>query len=254
MKIFDVDCFLGHWPFHKIPADGVEYLNKTALDCGIEGMLVSSINSIFYDDPEEGDDEVREELREGQYQAITINPMRPCFVSEIEKEIIKFSPKAIRIVPTLHEYKLTSPETMKISALCSEAGLPLMVTALLDDPRISRFGPRRLLDGAEIESFLQNMSHCPVIFTNINANQMSFLAHQNEEFGNVYATISGFKYPSNDEIMEYTKIFPETHLLFGSCFPLYCRKSSVNIVTLGQLPEKVMEDICWNNAEKLFSL
>ncbi len=254
MKVFDIDCYLGHWPFHKIQNEGNEWLKNTASEYGIQGMLVSSFNSFFYDDPEEGDDEVKQELLDNQYQAITINPMRPCFVSEIEKEIIKFNPKAIRIVPTLHEYYLTQPEVLKVSCLCQEAGLPIIITAVLDDPRISKFGPRRHLEDSEIESFLQNMAHCSVVFSNIQAKQMKLLARQNEEFDNIFATISGLKYPSDGEIMEYLSYFPEENLLFGSCYPLYCRKSSLNLVLMGGLPQHICENICWNNAARLLKI
>ena len=84
MKIVDVNCLVGHWPFRKLYknsfADLMEIHRKNNIGYG----FVSSLNSIFYNDPFEGEEDLHNIIKGTDYRhVLTINPMLPCFEKDI---------------------------------------------------------------------------------------------------------------------------------------------------------------------------
>ena len=97
MLNFDVNCLLGHWPFRKLYrntyADLIRVHNENGIDCG----LVSSLNSIFYNDPFEGDEELHKVIKGTGYRHIlTVNPMLPAFTEDIRKGVEFFGISGVR--------------------------------------------------------------------------------------------------------------------------------------------------------------
>src|SRR5690242_3937862 len=106
----DVNCLLGHWPFRKLYKNTLRDLQEVHAANGIQEGYVSSLNSIFYNDCFEGDEELHEMIKDSSYHHVqTINPVMPGFAEDKDEGVRRFSSKAIRIYPTFHGYSLQDP-------------------------------------------------------------------------------------------------------------------------------------------------
>ena len=70
MGIIDINCLLGNWPFRKIRKNKFEDLKAVHKRNEIDYGYVSSLNSIFYNDPFEGDLELHEIIKDTSYKHI----------------------------------------------------------------------------------------------------------------------------------------------------------------------------------------
>lgn len=74
---------------------------------GISSGYITSLNSIFYNDPFEGEVELHEKIKTSLYKHImTVNPMLPGIRVDMERAIKDFYIKGVRVYPGYHGYDL----------------------------------------------------------------------------------------------------------------------------------------------------
>ena len=61
--IIDINTWLGHYPFQKLAVDNAAKLSKELKSAGINKAYVSSINAVFYADPDLGNMELAAEIK-----------------------------------------------------------------------------------------------------------------------------------------------------------------------------------------------
>ena len=66
----DINCLVGHWPYRKLYKNTFEEVQKIHKANGISSGYVSSLDSIFYNDPFEGDEDLHEILKGTSYHHV----------------------------------------------------------------------------------------------------------------------------------------------------------------------------------------
>ena len=79
MSIIDTNVFYGKWPFRNAGFDDMDRIRAVCDKNGVTGMLVASVQSIFYEDPFEAELELHRQLagRTDARQVYTVNPPWP---------------------------------------------------------------------------------------------------------------------------------------------------------------------------------
>ena len=62
MNIIDTNVFYGRWPFRHWGEEDMGPIKDRCRGNGVDGMLVSSVHSIFYEDPFEAEEELHQRV------------------------------------------------------------------------------------------------------------------------------------------------------------------------------------------------
>ena len=244
----DVNCLLGHWPFRKLYRNTLEALRQVHAACGIDGGYVSSLESIFYNDPFEGEKDLHAAIRDTNYRHVmTVNPTLPAFDEDIRRGVEEFGICGVRVYPGYHGYKLSGPETASLIALLRQYRLPLWLTVRLEDDRLNYIlTPRRVSLMDEIVPFLLATDDLPVLVTNLQAGEILSFGEILASRPNLYFDTAGIKGPV-ECIEQVVAGIGDRRLIFGSAHPLYALRSSLYQITMAQLPTESKARILTEN-------
>lgn len=223
----DYNCYIGTWPFFKIRKSGFEDLMKLHSENGIAEAYVSSMNSIFYNDPYEGDLDLRKEISgEGYHLVQTINPMLPGAIPSLDRGIKELKTEGVKVFPGFHGYDLSCPEMKVLTDKLREYKLPLFIVVRGDDERFAYMFTPPAVKTESIREFVSENSDLEIYLCNIKMNEVCELKDIFLEFPNVYYEYSGLKggmFP--DEKLDENGLLHKGK--YGSMWPFYCMRSSV---------------------------
>ncbi|MEF3301733.1 amidohydrolase family protein [Paenibacillus sp. GYB003] len=248
---FDVNALLGHWPFRKIRKNTLDHLRAVHRDNGITGGYVASLNSIFYNDPFEGDEELHETIAGTEYKhVLTVNPTLPGWRRDIEEGLARFDIRGVRIYPTYHDYDLASEPVAELCGVLKRHGLPLFVTKRMEDERLDYMMKPKPLDVGRLRAFANAHPDLDIVVLNIRFNEIAAMKNEANRLPRLFFDTCGLK----DKVFaleELLRIVPASKFLYGSQHPLYCLKSSYGIVAMTGLPERTIRDILAENVKVL---
>ena len=248
MNRMDVNCLIGRWPFRSLGKHTMQDLLKVHADNGITGGCVASLNSIFYNDPVEGEEELHEALEglTGYSHIITVNPMLSAAISDIRKCLRMFPVKGVRIYPGYHNYSLSDP---RVSALCDELEnqkLPLFLPLRMEDERSDYLMMPRVLPMDELKAFVTGHPNLTIILLNIRTYELTDCCEVLKSSPNLLFDTSGFSYDQFN-VENYTAEFGPEKIVYGSLFPLYCMKSTILQVEKADVTPQVQQLIFFDN-------
>lgn len=254
MQKIDVSCFLGQWPFRKCREFSWEHLQKAHQKAGICRGYVSSVQSVFWNDPMEAEEELAASLAgTGYAQVCTANPRLPNVDAYIAEAVQRFSVRAVRICPGYHGYRLDDSCMEPLYKALLRHDLPLYITSRLEDPRMEYIVTSRVLEVEELRGAAQSLKNIRLLYTNLQTGELSALSDLVNENDNLYVETSGFRGPTNclESVLEYTD---SRKILFGSSYPLYALQSSLCAITYGAVSEETKEQILYKNTQRFFNL
>jgi predicted TIM-barrel fold metal-dependent hydrolase len=247
----DVNALLGHWPFRKIRKNTLEDLRRVHRENGITGGFVASLNSIFYNDPFEGDEELHALIGGTEYKhVLTVNPTLPGWQRDIEDGLSRFDIRGVRIYPTYHDYDLNDEPVAELCRELKRHGLPLFVTKRMEDERLDYLMKPKPLDVVSLGKFVSGQPDLDIIVLNIRFGEIVSLKDTANELPRLYFDTCGLK----DKVFvleDLLKLIPAEKLVYGSQHPLYCLKSSFCIVDMVDIPEAAKKGIFAENVKVL---
>lgn len=234
---YDISAFSGHWPFRR--------LRKSGLPDQVSGGVVSSLDAIFYNDPREGDEPLLEALPGNWQLAMCLNPKLPWMVSALRD----FSARGVRfarLYPGIHGYDTSDPALRELCAAAAELGMTLIVTARMEDDRLSWLLRQRSVPAGDWAALAREYPGVNFVFSHFSVSELSATLPLP---GNVWADTAGLCHgltPVEDLIHAG---FPAKKLVFGSFSPLECTQSH-----LLNLPEAYRSLILSENTERLMEV
>lgn len=231
-----MSCFWGHWPFHKLYKNTLQDLQKIHEEHGITSGYVSSLNSIFYNDPYEGDEELHEAIKdEPEYlHVLTINPTLPSFRDDIEHGVRKLAAKAVRIYPGYHRYKLHDEHMHELCDCLNKYDLPLFLTLRMEDERLNYLLEPETINLEELQKFLEQNVHQEILLSNIRYAELMELKKTILSQPHVIFDTTGLK-DLMFIIEKMIEMFPAEKIRFGSLYPLHCFKSTWLLVDKAEI-------------------
>ena len=254
MKIVDINCLVGHWPFRKLYKNTFADLAEIHRGNGIEYGFVSSLNSIFYNDPFEGEEELHNIIKGTAYRHIlTINPSLPYFAEDIRAGVELFNVSGVRIYPCYHDYMLNCEDMDRLCRILSEYNLPLFLTLRMEDERLNYIIKPQPVNLEDIRLFSVRNRNLKIILLNIRMGEITRLKELLIDQDNVYIDTSGLK----DQLFSIEKLtatLGADKIIYGSEYPLFCLKSTLLEVVKAEIDENSKEKILFSNSERLYKL
>lgn len=251
MNKIDVNCFLGHWPFRKLYKNTYDDLLKVHADNNILYGYLSSLNSIFYNDPFEGEEELHEIIKNTGYKHIlTVNPTLPGFMDDVERGIKLFKIWGVRVYPGYHGYQLDNSKLQKLCNLLDEAKLPLFLTTRMEDERLNYLFQPPSLTCDDIIKFLMKNPKLKTLLLSVRYGELQSLKEIINSSENIFFDTSGLK-ESLFVIEKLLKVFVPEKIIYGSMHPLFCLKSTMLLVEKAEIDESIKEKIFISNINQL---
>jgi len=242
---------LGHWPFRKIYKDTFEDLKKVHRENNITGGYVSSINSIFYNDPFEGDLELHEIIKDSPYRhVLTVNPLLPGYKEDIESGIRLFDIKGVRVFPGYHGYNLDNSHFAELCIILRHYNLPLFLSVRLEDERLNYMLAPSVMRMDDVSSFIYNNTGLVIILLTMRNEEVLQIKDALLSHPNAYYDTSGLK-NQLFAIEKMVRALGDDRMLYGSLHPLLCLKSTLLLVEKAELDAAAKEKILFRNAERL---
>lgn len=141
--LLDINSYIGHWPFIQRTHNTLEGRLERMDRFGIDVAVVSSLNGVFYKNPQSANEELHEAIRSKRAHAdrfvpfAVINPIYASWKTHFNVCLQRMGMKGIRIYPKYHGYDLTDPTCIELVKRSRDAGLPVAVSLRMVDSRPS---------------------------------------------------------------------------------------------------------------------
>lgn len=254
MKKIDINTFTGHWPFRKVYNQSIESISSYMERDEVERALVSSFDSIFYNDAFEGDEDLHASILGNQkfHMVMTVNPKIPGWQKDLEYECEHFHVCAVKVFPTYHNYLLKDPDFLELVSVLEKKNLPLMIVLRLEDPRFVYLWSVGTIDLNTIR-VLVGETTIPIIMLHGLTSEVQSLAPILDGQHNFYCDTCGMRY-GIFPIETLRKTISVDSLLYGSSYPLLCAKAASYVIERADIPEEEKEKMLFKNAERVFNL
>lgn len=253
MERMDANCLIGNWPFRKAGRSTLEELRKIHSENRIHGGCVASLNSIFYNDPFEGEEELHDFLKGTEYrQVMTVNPTLPEGIEDIAEGARRFEIAGVRIYPGYHGYALSDPCVGPLCAELEKRRLPLFLPLRMEDERLNYLVTPRPVTVREIKGFLSGHPNLAVIFLGAKPYEIESLGEEIAGRPNLFFDMSGLK-DGQFNVERFLKNYGDKKLLYGSMYPLYCLKSSILQLETAEIPDSSKMRIFSGNLQLILS-
>ena len=253
MRKFDVNCFAGQWPFHSTRYPDCQHISEAHKTVGIEGGLVTSLQSVFYADPLSAAEALSKELPMGYSQVFAINPLLPAAWELCEEALEKYHIKGIRLMPTYHPFSWYERNTQNVLEFARKHDMPIFITMRLEEHRLDYIAIQQPSPAIELSGVLNDLPDVPVVLTNIAAGEITHLRGAILRRKDVFIEISFFKTPHR-ALEDAVKQIGSNHIMFGSAFNRLAVGSSVANMVHADLTKEQKADIWYNNAARIFRL
>ena len=141
--LVDINTYIGHWPFRQRRYNTCQERLDRMNRFGVDLAVVSSLNGIFYKNPQSANEELYDTLKSGnafQDRLIpfaVINPVYASWRDHFETSTGKMGMKGVRLYPRYHGYELVNPSCVELVKRARDRGLPIALSLRMVDSRPS---------------------------------------------------------------------------------------------------------------------
>jgi len=247
--MIDFNAKLGHWPYRSVK--GLDDLLRSMDRHGIERSVVSSLNAVFYLNPQDGNEEIARWVQPYRDRLIPFAVLRPDFsdwASDMMRCLDEYGMKGVVLYPNYHRYDLSDPVLAPLMEMAEERGVPVCVQAGLEDPR-RQFGREIVPDVSPeaIGDFARSYPRTHVAALGLKIGQPEAVGEPLPE--NFFFDTSN--YEKTGELEAAVARFGARRILFGTNFPLFCPMANLHKLRLADLEEKDRQGIAGGNASRL---
>jgi predicted TIM-barrel fold metal-dependent hydrolase len=248
----DVNAALGPWPFAPLPERTAPQLVAHLKANGIGRALVSHLGAVFLPDPMSANRALFTAVRRtpALLPVPIINPALATWREDLATCLAAAPIRAVKILPSYHNYSLRLPALAPFIAAVEAAGLRLILQTRLEDERHRYFALNvKSLPAKSVSAFLARFPQTHVVCTSLSKPEIETLAASHENFS---ADIAFAEWLHTLAIL--TKKIPAHRLLLGTNAPLFEARAQVDKLRLAQISKKSATLIGSKNASRLFDL
>ena len=250
MNRVDVNSLVGHWPFRCLYKNTFKDLKTEHIKNNIDYGYVASLNSIFYNDPFEGDEELNSIIAGSGYKhVLTINPLLPNFEYDRERGLEEFNIKGVRVYPTYHGYRLDNENFLRLCQLLKDYKLPLFLPFRMEDARLNYIIKPDNIPYYDMQAFLiEHTDNTIVLLTGYLGEILTFKDLINEN-PNCFFDTSGLK-DGQFTIEKLLDSFAPEKIVYGSLYPLYTMKSTKLLIDRAKISDDSKNKILYDKIQQ----
>jgi predicted TIM-barrel fold metal-dependent hydrolase len=227
----DVNCFVGAYPFRRVPGTSAESVLRACDRVGIDQAWISHLPSVFWRDPGAGNAWLYETAkRQERFRPIpAIHPGLAGWAEAVEAAAREAAP-AVRCDPMYYGVDPTGAELNALLGACAEAGLPLMLAVRLEDARQRHPNDRAgELPPWSVRSLVRSHPAARLIVTHADRSFVEevHFGSTPEEAGRIWWDICWIWGPPEDHLELLVGTVGVERFLFGTGQPLRIPESTV---------------------------
>ena len=247
--IFDATAFTGRWPFRKQGKQDITCLVEDHAKNGITSGCISSLESIFYNDPMQGDEELASKLPPGYKLAITHNPLLPYAVKEINRNDL--SAAAVRIFPSYHGFNPADDVVKEFCRAAAMANMIVYVVIRMDDIRLDYVFKQTVPSISDVAALAQAVPECRFVLSGAVVGSICAAAEVISRCDNLYVDTAYANAPTFpfDAI---TEALPFERILYATHHPMICLETGLIALKHSGLDDAAKKAILYDNAKRLF--
>jgi predicted TIM-barrel fold metal-dependent hydrolase len=222
--VIDVNCFVGAYPWRRVPGTSPEALLVAMDRVGIRSAWVTHLPSLYWKDPAEGNEWLFEVVaRTPRFCAVpVVHPGLPQWEEDLRQAVHRGA-VAIRCDPTLLGLAPVGADMLRLVRAAGAVGLPLLAAVRLEDGR-----GRHPLDVAlelapsAVRAWLRHDAAARLVITHADRSFIEEVHYGStpEEASRVWWDISWVWGPPDDHLEHLLATMGPSRFLFGSGQPL----------------------------------
>ncbi len=256
--IIDINAFLGHYPFRRLPHNSARTMIELMDAHGIDSAVVSSLHSVFYRDAHRGNEDLFLETKDFGSRFVRVATVNPKYVSwrrDLDEAMDRWKMKAVTLFPAHHGYLLSDVECQQAIEEIVRRDIPLVLTQRLEDRR-----QRHHWDAAEdleFKSVLElvrqhtKLRLALVNWIGLDGKRMAEAGLQGRcliDFARLHVLL-------NKDVDKLISSLGITSIAFGTHMPFdYVGPSLVKLANLESNPAIDYPAVSWRNAARFFGL
>lgn len=222
--MFDTTAFAGSWPFRRLGIQAPEQVAADQRKLGFTGGLMSSLEAIFYNDPEQGDRQLARALPPGYHLAMTHNPTLHYAEDEVRANAL--GAKALRLFPGYHGYAPDDERAVALSRAAAKAGLVIQVVVRMDDVRTDYLLLQQIPTADKVVALAQKVPEARFIMSGALMGEVKTHAAALAAQSNLWVC-TGYCAGTALAYRNLPTTLPAEKLLFSTLYPMLCMESSV---------------------------
>lgn len=136
--LLDANAWLGHYPFRPVPDCSADGLLRSMDRYQIGKAVVSSLHSVFYADPNCGNEELHHwtgSHRDRLIPCATMSPVYPGWQRDLKQCCEEWDMRGVRLFPSHHRFSLGCSECVELVHAAAAQGLHVAIPMRLEDRR-----------------------------------------------------------------------------------------------------------------------
>jgi hypothetical protein len=238
----DVNCFLGAYPFRRVPGTSSEALLAAMDRVGIEQAWVSHLPSVFWRDPAAGNPWLYE-TTQGHDRLRPVPAVHPGLAGwqQLVIEGREANAPAVRCDPTYYGLDPVGLEMQALARLCGAEGMPLLLAVRLEDARQRHPNDRAPeLPPWAVRALVRSSPAVRLIVTHAErafVEEVHF-GSTPEESARIWWDICWIWGPPEDHLQTLVRTVGVERFVFGTGHPLRIPETSVAKLDLMDLTEE----------------
>ena len=252
--IFDVNAWLGSWPFRSLRYNTPETLIAQLDRSGIDRAAVGLLDGVLNRNPGPANERLAELVKPTSGRLVPIGIVNPTYVrweDDLEACHSKLGMPGIRLFPVYHNYAPDSPEAKAAVQACAYRGVTVQIPFRMEDPRQRHWmDPGGTVDLAAVANLLAAVPTATLIVTNVRGTARMPMWRRDElRDKNWYVDLSLAEV--HRDLATLVEEGGSGHILFGSHVPFsYTAAALVKLATL-PVDDETRAEISGSRAEKL---
>lgn len=248
----DVNCFLGSYPFRRVPGTSPDALLKAMDRGGIDRAWVTHLPGVFWRDPAAGNPWLYETV--GRYSQLQPVPaVHPGVVGweSVLGQAREAGAPAVRCDPTYYGIDPAGAHMLALAHACAAEGVPLMLAVRLEDARQRHPNDRAPeLPPWTVRTLVRSDPGVRLIITHADRpfiEEVHF-GSTPEESSRIWWDICWIWGPPEDHLETLLRTVGVERFVFGTGQPLRLQETSVAKLDLLDLPPRQRAEIESENA------
>ena len=267
MSYFDLNAWLGTWPFRQLRDNDPAALIARLERSGIQRAAVSQIEAALHRHVQPANEQLAlsvEPFADRLWPMATINPRFPHWAQDLRRCHEDLNMRGVRLFPCYHDYAADAPEAIDVARACAERNLPMFFPQRLEDPRQRHWmDPGRTLDLAQVARLIAAVPQATVVITN-GRGVLGSALWKREDLRNhnwyYDLSLSEVHYKlhrdvtSMRDLADFIDVGSASHLVFGTHAPFsYPSAARVKAAVL-PVDAATLREICVGRAQALLKL
>ena len=256
--IFDVNAWLGSWPFRSLRDNTPETLIARLDRSGIDRAAVSQIEAIFHRNVQPANEKLVRDVDpfgDRLVPVATINPTYDRWEDDLQACHGALGMKGVRLFPQYHGYEIDGPEGRTVVGACKDRGLPVFIPHRIEDPRQRNWmDPGKLVDVRGIANLMAAVPGATVVVPNLRFGFQSLPLWQNEKVRDQSWYLDFSLGEVRNGLGALVEQSGSKHVVFGTHVPFSYPGAALVKRALLSVDVETGEDIDHRNAEKILGL